>query len=39
VVEGCHLMRNRFRAQEAWERLGFGVEECLEFAEHSPAQG
>jgi hypothetical protein len=38
VVEGCYLMRNRFRAQEVWERMGFDVEECLEFTEHSPVQ-
>jgi hypothetical protein len=38
VVEGCYLMRNRFRAQEVWERMGFDVEECLEFTEHSPMQ-
>ena len=38
VVEGCYLMRNRFRAQEVWERLGFDVEECLEFTEHSEMQ-
>jgi hypothetical protein len=38
VVEGCYLMRNRFRAQEVWERLGFDVGECLEFTENSPVQ-
>ena len=38
MVEGCYLMRNRFRAQEVWERMGFDVEECLEFTEHSPVQ-
>jgi hypothetical protein len=38
VVEGCYLMRNRFRAQEVWERMGFDVEECLEFTENSPVQ-
>ena len=38
VVEGCYLMRNRFRAQEVWERLGFDVRECLEFTEHSAVQ-
>jgi hypothetical protein len=38
VVEGCYLMRNRFRAQEVWEQMGFDVEECLEFTEHSPIQ-
>jgi hypothetical protein len=38
VVEGCYLMRNRFRAQEVWERMGFDVAECLEFTEQSPVQ-
>jgi hypothetical protein len=38
VVEGCYLMRNRFRAQEVWEQMGFDVDECLEFTEHSPVQ-
>ena len=38
MVEGCYLMRNRFRAQEVWERMGFDVDECLEFTEHSPVQ-
>jgi hypothetical protein len=38
VVEGCYLMRNRFRAQEVWERLGYDVDECLDFTEHSPVQ-
>ena len=38
VVEGCYLMRNRFRAQEVWERMGYDVDECLEFTEHSPIQ-
>ena len=37
VVEGCYLMRNRFRAQEVWERMGFDVAECLEFTEQLPA--
>ena len=38
VVEGCYLMRSRFRAQEVWERMGYNVGECLEFTEHSPIQ-
>jgi hypothetical protein len=38
VVEGCYLMRNRFRGREVWERMGFDVNECLEFTEHSPMQ-
>ena len=31
-------MRNRFRAQEVWERMGYDVAECLEFTDHSPIQ-
>jgi hypothetical protein len=38
VVEGCYLMRNRFRQQEVWERMGYDVAECLDFTEHSPVQ-
>jgi hypothetical protein len=38
VAEGCYLMRDRFRAQEVWEQMGFDVAECLEFTEHSPVQ-
>ena len=38
VVEGCYLLRNRFRALEVWERMGYDVDECLEFTEHSPIQ-
>ena len=37
VVEGCYLMRSRFIAR-VWERLGFDVEECVEFTERSPVQ-
>jgi hypothetical protein len=38
VVEGCYLMRDRFVAREVWERMGFDVEECVEFTEHSAVQ-
>jgi hypothetical protein len=38
VVEGCYLMRDRFRGREVWERMGFDVAECLEFTEQSPVQ-
>jgi hypothetical protein len=38
VVEGCYLMRNRFIAREVWERMGFDVQECVEFTERSPVQ-
>jgi hypothetical protein len=35
VVEACHLMRNRFMAQEVWERLGLDIDKCVEFTENS----
>jgi hypothetical protein len=35
VVEGCYLMRDRFRGQEVWENLGFDVEKCMEASERS----
>ncbi len=38
IVEGCYLMRNRFTGREVWERMGFDVQECLEFTEQSPVQ-
>jgi hypothetical protein len=38
VVEGCYLMRNRFTGREVWERMGFDVEECLEFTDRSEMQ-
>jgi hypothetical protein len=38
VVEGCYLMRNRFRGQEVWERMGYDVDECMEFSDKSPVQ-
>jgi hypothetical protein len=36
VVEGCYLMRDRFRAEEVWETMGFDVEECKEYVDKSP---
>ncbi|HEU0100723.1 MAG TPA: ferritin-like domain-containing protein [Mycobacteriales bacterium] len=36
VVEGCYLMRNRFRQQEVWENLGYDVPECLAAVEQAP---
>jgi hypothetical protein len=35
VVEACSLMRNRFMAQEVWERMGLDVDKCMEFVEQS----
>lgn len=36
VIEGCYLMRDRFRAQEVWENLGYDVEDCLKTVDESP---
>jgi P-aminobenzoate N-oxygenase AurF len=36
VIEGCHLMRDRFRMQEVWENLGFDVDECMRAVDNSP---
>lgn len=36
VVEGCYLMRDRLRAQEVWEDLGYDVADCLETVDRSP---
>ncbi len=38
IVEGCYLMRNRFTGREVWERMGFDVQECMEFSDQSPVQ-
>ncbi|MCW2714082.1 MAG: hypothetical protein JWN88_1129, partial [Frankiales bacterium] len=35
VVEGCYLMRNRFRQEEVWANLGFDVAECMASVEQS----
>jgi hypothetical protein len=35
VVEACYLMRNRFMAQEVWERLGLDVERCMAYVEEA----
>jgi P-aminobenzoate N-oxygenase AurF len=32
VVEGCHLMRERFDAREVWGFLGMPVDKCVEAA-------
>ena len=36
VVEGCYLMRERFRQQEVWENLGYDVPACVEAVRHAP---
>ncbi len=35
VVEACYLMRDRFRAQEVWERLELDVDKCIQFVDDS----
>jgi hypothetical protein len=35
VVEGCYLLRDRFLADEVWERMGLPVAECKEWVDHS----
>lgn len=39
VVEACHLMHERFRAQLVWEELGFDTADCLAAVDASPAMG
>lgn len=36
VIEGCYLMRSRFRGEEVWENLGYPKSECMEAVENSP---
>jgi len=36
VVEGCYLMRDRFRGQEIWEHLGYDRRDCEETVAQSP---
>jgi hypothetical protein len=35
VVEGCYLMRDRFRGTEIFEQLGMPLDECLEYVDNS----
>ncbi|HLK11927.1 MAG TPA: ferritin-like domain-containing protein [Candidatus Binatia bacterium] len=35
TVEACYLMRDRFLAEEVWERVGLPVEECVGWVEAS----
>jgi hypothetical protein len=36
VVEGCYLMRDRFRQQEVWANMGLDVDACIEAVQHAP---
>ena len=35
VVEGCYLMRDRFKGREIFETLDMPVEKCMEFVDNS----
>ncbi|MEW2356569.1 ferritin-like domain-containing protein [Spirillospora sp. NPDC029432] len=35
VVEGCYLMRDRFKGREVFEQLGLPMDRCMEYVEHS----
>jgi hypothetical protein len=35
VVEACYLMRDRFLADEVWDRLGLPVDECIRHTDTS----
>src|SRR5207253_2340266 len=35
VVYACHLMRDRFVAEEVWENVGLNKEECVRYVESS----
>ena len=35
VVEGCYLMRDRFRGDEIWQNLGYDMEDCREAVDKS----
>jgi hypothetical protein len=36
IVEGCYLMRDRFRGQEVFEGLGMPVKDCMAAVDASP---
>jgi len=35
VVEGCYLMRDRFKGREVFEQLNMPVEQCMEYVDRS----
>jgi 1,2-phenylacetyl-CoA epoxidase catalytic subunit len=35
VVEACHLMKDRFMAEEVWERMGLDLERCMKYVDES----
>ena len=36
VVEGCYLMRDRFKGKEIFETLGMPVKECMSYVDNGP---
>jgi hypothetical protein len=36
VVEGCYLMRDRFKGREIFETLGMPVKECMSYVDNGP---
>lgn len=36
AVDACYLMRDRFMAEEIWDRLGFDVAACVAYTRDSP---
>ncbi|MFN0121451.1 MAG: ferritin-like domain-containing protein [Blastocatellia bacterium] len=38
-VDACYLMRDRFLAEEVWERCGLDVAECMEYVGKSAMMG
>jgi hypothetical protein len=36
IVEGCYLLRDRFKAEEVWETLGYDVAECADYVDNAP---
>ena len=37
-VEACYLMRDRFLAEEMWSRMGYDIDECIEYVQNSESQ-
>jgi hypothetical protein len=35
AVDACYLMRDRFMAEEIWDRMGMNVEACVQYARTS----
>jgi hypothetical protein len=35
VVEACYLMKDRFMAEEVWERMGLDVQRCMKYVDES----